>query len=100
VAVHSARLKEVRGASRRETEGVRRGMIHHAPTLPPKSGGQEVEKESGDSAGGFVSLYTLHNWIPASAGMAEESVRLRRTEGLGVSPNSPILPPRVGDQGG
>jgi hypothetical protein len=48
-----------------------------------RSGGQEVEKESGDSVGDFVSLYALHNWIPASAGMAEESVRLRRTEGLG-----------------
>ena len=24
-----------------------------------------VEEESGDSVGGFVSLYPLHNWIPA-----------------------------------
>ena len=28
--------EEVWGASRRETEGAREGMIHHAPTLPPK----------------------------------------------------------------
>ena len=47
-------------------------------------------------------------WIPASAGMTEEGVRLRRTEGLGVSPSSlfPIPQDRrfasggVGDQGG
>ena len=76
--------------------------LHHPPRSKirlRRSGGQEVEKESGDSVGGFVSLYALHNWIPASAGMAEESVHLRRTEGLGVSPNSPIPPPRVGARG-
>jgi hypothetical protein len=41
-----------------------------------------------------------YDWIPASAGMTEEGVRLRRTEGLGVSPNFYVYLPRMGDQGG
>ena len=48
-----------------------------------------------------------YDWIPASAGMTEESVRLRRTEGLVVdSPQERGVPqllnyaPIVGDQGG
>ena len=38
----------------------------------------------------FASLYPPYIWIPAFAGMTEESVRLRRTGGLGVSPNFPF----------
>jgi hypothetical protein len=50
-------------------------------------------------AAGFSLLYPP-DWIPASAGMTEEGVRLRRTEGLGVSPNSPNLPHEWGTKGG
>ena len=40
-------------------------------------------------SGGFQGVDgSPRNWIPASAGMTEESVRLRRTEGSGVFPNS------------
>jgi len=51
----------------------------------------------------FAPLYPPYIWIPASAGMTEESVRLRRTEGLVVSPNLkiPLNPPLPkGDLGG
>ena len=51
----------------------------------------------------FASLYPPYIWIPAFAGMTEESVRLRRTEGLVVSPNLKIpLNPHLpkGDLGG
>jgi hypothetical protein len=41
----------------------------------------------------FAPLYPPYIWIPASAGMTEESVRLRRTGGLGVPPQ-PQNPPK------
>jgi hypothetical protein len=51
-------------------------------------------------SGGFQGVDgSPRNWIPASAGMTEESVRLRRTGVWGV-PRFSTLPPRVGDQGG
>ena len=50
-------------------------------------------------AAGFSLLYPP-DWIPASAGMTEEGVRLRRTEGLGVSPGTPSSSPKNGGQGG
>ena len=51
-------------------------------------------------SGGFQGVDgSPRNWIPASAGMTEESVRLRRTEGLGVSPNLPIFPQEWGTKG-
>ena len=62
-------------------------------------------------AAGFSLLYppcktilvgTAHptRWIPASAGMTDkESVRLRRTEGLGVSPNLLTIPHEWGTKG-
>ena len=61
----------------------------------------------------FTPLYPRYIWIPAfagmtefvagsksaSAGMTEESVRLRRTEGLGVSPNLSTIPHEWGTKG-
>jgi hypothetical protein len=72
-----------------------------------ETGGRGVERESGDGVGGFVSLYPLHNWIPAPR-FHEDKLRGNdigemqqdAAGGLGVSPNSLTLPPRMGDQGG
>ena len=57
-------------------------------------------------AAGFARLYPPCNWIPACAGMTEESVRLRRTGGLVVDspqdeacPATPQPPPRLGVRG-
>ena len=41
----------------------------------------------------FALLYPPCSWIPACAGMTEESVRLRRTGGLGVSVKIPLESP-------
>jgi hypothetical protein len=56
---------------------------------------RELPAMTGMTTADFASLYPPYIWIPASAGMTEESVRLRRTEGLVVSPNLkiPLNPP-------
>ena len=63
------------------------GGVPQFPILPPRMGDHKGVDGS------------LRNWIPASAGMTKESVRLRRTEGLGVPPNSPISPQEWGPGG-
>jgi hypothetical protein len=67
--------------------------------LPQSWGRKGVENSPRRLAAGFTSLYPPY-WISADAGMAKESVRLRRTEGRGVPEISLLSSSMIGGQMG
>ena len=86
------------------------GGVPQSPSLPPGLVARGLKRGRGDSDGGHsppyvpvvadvAPLYPPYTWIPAFAGMTRQ-VQQDAAGGLGVSPSSFVLPPRVGDQGG